>query len=110
MLWTILAVLVVLWLLGLLANKDAKGFMDGLGRLRAHIHAVPVPGHAHHAPDHLAALAGESGFGGTVAPDPRAALIAIADATAGGTPPTILIAGSLYLAGRVLAENGTPPD
>jgi dihydrofolate synthase/folylpolyglutamate synthase len=24
-------------------------------------------------------------------------------------PPRILIAGSLYLAGHVLAENGTPP-
>jgi dihydrofolate synthase / folylpolyglutamate synthase len=25
------------------------------------------------------------------------------------TPPRILIGGSLYLAGEVLAENGTPP-
>jgi dihydrofolate synthase/folylpolyglutamate synthase len=25
-------------------------------------------------------------------------------------PPRILIAGSLYLAGHVLAENGTPPN
>jgi dihydrofolate synthase/folylpolyglutamate synthase len=26
-----------------------------------------------------------------------------------GPPPRILIGGSLYLAGSVLAENGTPP-
>jgi dihydrofolate synthase/folylpolyglutamate synthase len=26
-----------------------------------------------------------------------------------GPPPRILIGGSLYLAGAVLAENGTPP-
>jgi dihydrofolate synthase/folylpolyglutamate synthase len=25
------------------------------------------------------------------------------------TPPRVLIGGSLYLAGAVLAENGTPP-
>jgi dihydrofolate synthase/folylpolyglutamate synthase len=97
-------------ILGLLENKDASGFLQALGDMRAHIHAVPVPGHAHHAPDRLAALAMESGFVGTVAADPRAALIEIAADSDSGSPPLILIAGSLYLAGRVLAENGTVPD
>lgn len=97
-------------ILGLLENKDASGFLQALGGMRAHIHAVRVPGHAHHAPDLLAALAMESGFAGTVAADPRAALSAIAADSGSGPPPMILIAGSLYLAGRVLAENGTIPD
>jgi dihydrofolate synthase/folylpolyglutamate synthase len=97
-------------ILGLLENKDASGFLQALGEMRAHIHAVPVPGHAHHAPNRLAGLAMASGFAGTAAADPRAALSAIAADSGNGPPPMILIAGSLYLAGRVLAENGTIPD
>jgi dihydrofolate synthase/folylpolyglutamate synthase len=34
---------------------------------------------------------------------------ALAVAGGGATPPRILICGSLYLAGAVLRDNGTPP-
>ena len=34
----------------------------------------------------------------------------VAHAAAAGDPPVVLIAGSLYLAGAVLAANGEPPD
>jgi dihydrofolate synthase/folylpolyglutamate synthase len=96
-------------ILGLLENKDAAGFLHALGQLPAHIHAVPVPGHAHHQPEALARLAEQAGFTGSVAADPSAAL---AEITAGciGPAPIVLIAGSLYLAGRVLTANGTIPD
>jgi len=39
----------------------------------------------------------------------RAALARIA-AEKDALAPVVLIGGSLYLAGRVLADNGTPPD
>ncbi len=97
-------------ILGLLENKDADGVLSALGQLPARIHAVPVPGHAHHAPEKLAALAASVGFKASVAPDPLAALAAIAASTTGSTPPIVLIAGSLYLAGTMLAANETPPD
>jgi dihydrofolate synthase/folylpolyglutamate synthase len=91
-------------ILGLLENKDAPGFLHALGQLPAHIHAVPVTGHAHHAPEALAHMAEQAGFTGAIAEDPAAALTRI---SAGGAPkPIVLIAGSLYLAGRALAANG----
>ncbi|MFY8100839.1 MAG: bifunctional folylpolyglutamate synthase/dihydrofolate synthase, partial [Allorhizobium sp.] len=37
------------------------------------------------------------------------ALDAIRERSEGGIPPRIMIGGSLYLAGNVLAENGTIP-
>jgi dihydrofolate synthase/folylpolyglutamate synthase len=44
----------------------------------------------------------------TTAPDVSAALTSIE--TRAGPPPVILIAGSLYLAGSVLAANNEFPD
>ena len=38
------------------------------------------------------------------------AIDAIAEEINAMAPPRILICGSLYLAGSVLAENGTPPE
>jgi dihydrofolate synthase/folylpolyglutamate synthase len=63
----------------------------------ATIQAVPVPGHDHHPPEALAAHP---------APDVAAALRAIGPEG----PPVVLIMGSLYLAGAVLAANDQPPD
>lgn len=96
-------------ILGLLENKDAPGFLHALGRLPAHIHTVPVPGHAHHHPEVLAGIAVQAGFAGSASMDPRAALVDIA-ADGENAAPIVLIAGSLYLAGRVLEANGTIPD
>jgi dihydrofolate synthase/folylpolyglutamate synthase len=55
----------------------------------------------------LTAAAIAVGLTAEAAPDATAALTAIAaDAT---VPPLVLIGGSLYLAGTILAANGTPP-
>ena len=74
--------------------------------------AVPVPDHAHHAPNALVEVALAAGVPiATTAYDPAAALRGISRRTPfGGEPATVIICGSLYLAGEVLAENDEWPD
>ncbi len=92
--------------IGILANKDPAGILAPLSHHIDRLIAVPVPGHACHPPADLAALAQAHGIAAATAADPPAALAAIA---ADGAPGLVLILGSLYLAGTVLAANGTPP-
>lgn len=96
--------------LGLLANKDAAGFLRAFSGRAATVHAVPVPGHPHHAPDALAATARAAGFQAMTAAAPAEALDWIGRHADRGRPPVVLIAGSLYLAGSVLAANAQLPD
>lgn len=92
---------------GMLANKDMDAFLAPLRGKVAHIHALPVPGHDHHAPDRFAAIAHQWGIPCTAHPGPIQAIAAIA---AGAPPGKLLIAGSLYLAGEILRLNGQLPD
>ena len=95
--------------IGLLANKDARGVLRHLAPRAASLTGVPIPDHAHHDPADLARAARELGVRvATTAPDVSAALTSIE--TRAGPPPVILIAGSLYLAGSVLAANNELPD
>lgn len=89
---------------GMLANKDAPGVLRELAPQLAHVIAVPVPGHAHHAPESLADLARTFGLTATTAASFDAAIDTLDDA-----PRVALIAGTLYLAGGVLAANDEPP-
>ncbi|MEH3107600.1 MAG: bifunctional folylpolyglutamate synthase/dihydrofolate synthase [Sphingomonas fennica] len=93
--------------IGILANKDPDGILAPLSHHIDRLIAVPVPGHACHEPAALATLAQAHGIAAGTAADPPAALAAIA---AGAVPGLVLILGSLYLAGTVLAANGTPPQ
>jgi dihydrofolate synthase/folylpolyglutamate synthase len=95
---------------GLLANKDAAGVLAPLLPLAERFIAVPVEGHACHPPQAMAELAASSGVQAEAAGDVPSGLRLIARTADPGRPPRILIMGSLYLAGSVLAENGTPPD
>lgn len=97
-------------IVGMLATKDSAGFLRNFSGIARRIIAVPIP-------NQEKTLSGE-----TVAEAARAAGIpaesraTLHDALAAAhalqlTPaPRILIAGSLYLAGEVLALNGTPPE
>jgi dihydrofolate synthase/folylpolyglutamate synthase len=96
-------------ILGLLENKDPAGVLQPFAGRVAHLQTVSVPGHAHHAPPVLAALAEAAGIPAAPAESVTAAIDSIAAET-GGTPPIVLIGGSLYLAGRVLVEDGSIPD
>jgi dihydrofolate synthase/folylpolyglutamate synthase len=93
---------------GLLATKDADGFLACFGDLARHVFAVPVPADATRDPEHVAASAREAGLSAEAAKSFEAALDRVAALNL-ETPPRVLIAGSLYLAGAVLAANGTPP-
>ena len=91
--------------LGMLANKDATGFLAPLASRIERLVAVPVPDHEHHAPSALADIARALGISRTdTAPDLTAAIALLAGASA------VLIAGSLYLAGEALALNSEPPS
>lgn len=96
-------------ILGMLENKDAEGLLAPFAGLGAQLIAVPVPDHAHHDPAALAEAARKAGIAEAgEAADFRTALESMADET--GDRPIVLILGSLYLAGAVLAANDEIPD
>jgi dihydrofolate synthase / folylpolyglutamate synthase len=90
---------------GMLRTKDAAGFLRPLAPLARSLHAVTIPGEpATLIAEETAAAAREAGFTATRTPETVAEAVAHIAATAPGC--RILICGSLYLAGRVLRENG----
>ncbi|WP_407177678.1 bifunctional folylpolyglutamate synthase/dihydrofolate synthase [Bradyrhizobium sp. STM 3562] len=94
---------------GMMANKDAQAFLTNFAGLTRHIIAVPIPGQDNAMPPEKVADATRAlGMRVEIADGVEAALCAIAR-LAYEVPPRILITGSLYLAGHVLALNGTPP-
>jgi dihydrofolate synthase/folylpolyglutamate synthase len=82
--------------LGILANKDADAIVGALAPRALSLTFVPVPDHDHHDPGLLARR-----YGGHSADSIGTALADL--------PAPRLIAGSLYLAGEVLAANGEVP-
>lgn len=98
-------------ILGMLANKDAEGFIAEIAPIARRFVAVPVPGHDHHSTVSLERMARAAGIE-TVhsADDVLGALNLLNTERPGdGWKPTAII-GSLYLAGEVLRLNGTLPD
>ena len=94
---------------GMMANKDAGAFLANFAGLTRHIIAVPIPGQDNAMPPEKVADAARTlGMRVEIADGVEPALRSIAR-LAYEVPPRILIAGSLYLAGHVLAINGTPP-
>jgi dihydrofolate synthase/folylpolyglutamate synthase len=94
---------------GMMANKDAGAFLANFAGLTRHIMTVPIPGRDNAmAPDRLADAARALGMRVENAASVQAALHTLSS-LAYEVPPRILITGSLYLAGHVLAANGTPP-
>jgi dihydrofolate synthase/folylpolyglutamate synthase len=95
---------------GMMASKDAKAFLANFAGLTRHIMAVEIPDQDKAMPpDRLADAARSLGMRVEIAGSVEAALRSIAK-LAYEVPPRILITGSLYLAGPVLAMNGTPPS
>jgi dihydrofolate synthase / folylpolyglutamate synthase len=88
---------------GMMGLKDAAGFLRPFRGLARDLIAVPIPGanEAPHAPETLAEAARSVGLQAYVATDVPAALRAIDKNHPGAK--RILICGSLYLAGQVLA-------
>ena len=95
--------------IGILANKNAADVLRHLIGMAGEIRviAVPVPGHAHHPPDALASQA--SALGASAAGS--AETVAAAFAKLAEQPvDRVLVAGSLYLAGKVLEANDELPS
>lgn len=89
---------------GMMGQKDAAGFLSAFRGLVRGIVTVPIPG-AHEAPfdpEALAALARNLGFDAASAANTSEAIRLIEANNV--EPKRILICGSLYLAGHVLAE------
>jgi dihydrofolate synthase/folylpolyglutamate synthase len=94
---------------GMLNTKEPVGFFRPFAGLARAVYTVPVPGApASRSAEDLAAAATAAGLTAEVAADVPSALDRIA-AEGIIPPPRVLICGSLYLAGAVLAANGTPP-
>jgi dihydrofolate synthase/folylpolyglutamate synthase len=93
---------------GMLGTKDTDGFLASFSDLARHLIAVPVPAEIARTPDEVAAFAKQVGISSETVGSVEQALDRI-KALDLETPPRVLITGSLYLAGAVLAANGTPP-
>ncbi len=94
---------------GMLKTKDAEGFLGAFRGLARHVATVGIEGEAAtRGAGELYDVARAVGLDATPAEDLDDAMMQVA-AWAGARPhegpPRILICGSLYLAGRVLAEN-----
>jgi len=94
---------------GMMANKDAAGFLANFAGLTRHVIAVQIPGRpGAMTTDAFVDAARPLGMRVETSGGVAAALQSLTR-LAYEVPPRILITGSLYLAGHVLAENGTPP-
>jgi dihydrofolate synthase / folylpolyglutamate synthase len=94
---------------GMLSTKDSSGFFKNFSGLAREVIAVPIAGQIASRPaDEVAAIAAGVGLTTSVQPSVEAALGSLHDYV-WDHPPRILICGSLYLAGEVLAANGTLP-
>ena len=94
----------------LLGTKDAEGFLANFAGLARFLVAVPLTGQMAARPaEEVAEIAGRVGLNAATAPSLEAALVSLSD-RAWERPPRVLICGSLYLAGTVLAANDEAPD
>ncbi len=95
---------------GMLANKDALGFLRAFNGLARHVVTVSIPGEAGSlGAGALYDVARRAGLDAAPAEDLDDAMLQVTAWSRlddSDVPPRILICGSLYLAGKVLAENG----
>jgi dihydrofolate synthase / folylpolyglutamate synthase len=95
---------------GSLASKDTVQFLQPFKGLAQEVLAVPVNADQYAKPAaEVASAANDAGLPAAACGSVKSALLYLA-ARDWDLAPRILITGSLYLAGEVLALNGTPPD
>src|SRR6185436_3931284 len=96
-------------IVGMLSTKDNTGFLRNFTGIARRVIAVPVPRQDKSVPaETLVDMARSVGIPAESRDTLQAALTAVARLEL-MPAPRILITGSLYLAGEVLALNGTPP-
>ena len=89
--------------MGVLGNKDARGMFEALAALKPRVFTVPSPSEAGAAPEDLAAAARAVGLEA----EPAQSVMAGFERALAleGPAPHVVICGSLYLAGEVLAAS-----
>jgi len=94
-------------IMGLMNTRKPADFLAPFAGMVEHVYGLTIPGepNAHPAAE-IVAQARAAGF---EASEERSILNALTAAAAGG-PARVVFAGSLYLAGHVLHQNGTPPE
>jgi len=96
-------------IVGMLTTKDNSGFLRNFAGVARRVIAVPIPRQENSVPaETLVDVARGVGIPAESRDSIEAALAAVGRLEL-EPPPRILITGSLYLAGEVLARNGTPP-
>lgn len=96
---------------GMINTKDQTGYFRAFEGMARHVYTVPVGMSEAGVPNtELAIRAQEAGLSAEPVASVANALMLLRDTWDDeDAPPRILIGGSLYLAGAVLAENETPP-
>jgi dihydrofolate synthase/folylpolyglutamate synthase len=96
---------------GMINTKDQTGYFRAFEGMARHVYTVPVSMSEAGVPNaELAVRAIEAGLSAEPVSSVANALMLLRDTwDESEAPPRILIGGSLYLVGAVLAENSTPP-
>ncbi len=90
---------------GMMAGKDTKGFLKPLKEHTARIYGIEVIGENCQSPDKIVDMAEQVGIKASTAASVEDTLHAISDRKS----VRVLICGSLYLAGYILAQNDLLP-
>jgi dihydrofolate synthase / folylpolyglutamate synthase len=98
----------IVLVVGMLASKDCEGFLGHFTGLAHEVVAVPMHQDAGQPAETIAASAHRAGIPTRTSQCVADAIAAIADLDL-QPAPRIVLTGSLYLAGEILAANGTPP-
>jgi len=99
----------VVLIVGMLSTKDCVGFLKNFSGLARRVIAVPIRQDNTVPAAELAGVAENVGIPALARDDIESAIDAAGKLDL-DPAPRILITGSLYLAGEVLAANGTPPQ
>ncbi|WP_291398805.1 folylpolyglutamate synthase/dihydrofolate synthase family protein [Devosia sp.] len=94
-------------IMGLMNTRKPADFLAPFAGMPEKVFALTIPGEPNAHP--AAAIAAEARAAGFDAVESASILNALAAAAALGHPMRVVFAGSLYLAGHVLHQNGTPP-
>ena len=96
-------------IVGMLSTKDSEGFLRNFSGLARRVITVPIHQDKAVPASILAEVADTVGIPALAREDLESA-ITVAGKLDLHPAPRVLITGSLYLAGEVLAANGTPPE